>query len=67
MEAPITPEELQAEIRESFRVAKRRLISGWVVLLVGLVLVLAIGAAFISAEYRSDQGPLPREEAAVQR
>lgn len=67
MESPITPEELQAEIRQSFRAAKRRMIGGLVVLCMGLVLILAIAVGFISAEYSSDQGRLPREEAAVPR
>jgi hypothetical protein len=62
VEEPITPEELQAEIRESFRAAKRRMISGLVVLLVGLFLILVIGVGYLSAEYQADQGPLPRED-----
>ncbi len=55
MESPITPEELQAEIRRMFRAAKRREVTGLLVLLVGLLLILFVGIGFIWTEFSASK------------
>ncbi len=61
MEAPITPEELQAAIRDTFRAAKRRRVLGLVALLVGLCLILVVSVGFLSAEYQPENGTPSRQ------
>jgi hypothetical protein len=52
MERPITPEELQQEIREVFKAGKRRQVVGLIFMLLGLLFILVVGVGYLSVEYK---------------